>query len=343
MTRAANCSIRFTFSPISRLGYSGFAYNSAACRRSICSSAISGATRDAKSLKTEFINSLDYACRQKEATHRLPRSTCSITLSACSRSEIVGWQVTMGTAVVASVVLFLAMLVFAEIGYRVGRIQDPEGLQIGVGAIEGAVLALLGLILAFTFSSASSRLEVRRQLVVREANAIGTAYLRLDVIPPAEQAPLRQLFRQYLDARLAIYEQLGHPAATEAAMKKAEQLQREIWAKAEASTHGQLTSLVVLPAMNEMIDITTARTVALRTRTPDLIVYLMFGLAMLSAMVAGYGISPAKRRNLLMTVVFSMATSITVYTVMDLDNPQSGLIRLISAEQALSQLRGAIK
>jgi hypothetical protein len=95
--------------------------------------------------------------------------------------------------------------------------------------------------------------------------------------------------------------------------------------------------------MNEMIDITTARTVALRTRTPDLIVYLMFGLAMLSAMVAGYGISPAKRRNLLMTVVFSMATSITVYTVMDLDNPQSGLIRLISAEQALSQLRGAIK
>jgi hypothetical protein len=249
----------------------------------------------------------------------------------------------MGTAVVASVVLFLAMLVFAEIGYRVGRIQDPEGLQIGVGAIEGAVLALLGLILAFTFSSASSRLEVRRQLVVREANAIGTAYLRLDMIPAAEQAPLRQLFRQYLDARLAIYEQLGHPAATEAAMKKAEQLQREIWAKAEASTHGQLTSLVVLPAMNEMIDITTARTVALRTRTPDLIVYLMFGLAMLSAMVAGYGISPAKRRNLLMTVVFSMATSITVYTVMDLDNPQSGLIRLISAEQALSQLRGAIK
>ena len=252
----------------------------------------------------------------------------------------------MGTSVVASVVLFLAMLAFAEIGYRMGRLRlsmNPEGSHFGVGAIEGAVLGLLGLILAFTFSSASSRLDGRRQLIVREANAIGTAYLRLDVIPAADQAPLRQLFRQYLDARLAIYERLDDAEATNAAMQKAEQLQGEIWTRAEASTHGQTTALLVMPALNEMIDITTARTVALRTHTPILIIDLLFGLALLSAMIAGYGMCPAKKRNLLLTVLFSMATSFTVYTVMDLDNPTSGFIRLTAAERVMSQLRGTIK
>jgi hypothetical protein len=238
------------------------------------------------------------------------------------------------------------MLIAAEVGVRLGRVRaakDPEGSHVGAGAIEGAVLALLGLILAFTFAGASSRLDARRQLIVQEANAIGTAYLRVDLLPANDQPAVRQLFRRYLDARLAVYEKLSDRAASEAAMKNAEQLQGEIWARTEAGTHGQISAASVLNAVNEMIDVTTARTLALRTRTPKLIIHLMFGLAVLSAMIAGYGMSPAKQRNWFLTTIFSLAISLTVYVVLDLDNPNSGLIRLSAAERVLSQLRETIK
>jgi hypothetical protein len=238
------------------------------------------------------------------------------------------------------------MLVAAEIGLRLGRVRaakDPEGSHVGIGAIEGAVLALLGLILAFTFSGASSRLDARRQLIVHEANAIGTAYLRVDLLPASDQPTVRQLFRQYLDARLEVYEKLSDRPASETALKRAEQFQGEIWKHAEVGTHGQTSAAPVLNAVNEMIDVTTARSVALRTHTPKLIVHLMLGLAVLSGLIVGYGMSPAKRRNWFMVMIFSAAISLTVYVVLDLDNPNSGLIRLTAAEKVMQQLRETIK
>lgn len=252
----------------------------------------------------------------------------------------------MITPLLLSVFLFILMLAAAEVGVRLGKrrlAKDPEGANIGVGAIEGAVLALLGLILAFTFSGASSRLDTRRKLIVQEANAIGTAYLRVDLLPASDQPTVRQLFRQYLDARLEVYERLSDHAASEAALKRAEQLQGEIWKHSETGTHGQVSATPVLNAVNEMIDVTTARTLAQRTHTPKLIVHLMLGLALLSALIAGYGISPAKQRNWLLTTIFSAAISLTVYVVLDLDNPNSGLIRLGAAERVMMQLRETIK
>ena len=82
--------------------------------------------------------------------------------------------------------VFIGMVILQEVGRRVGHrrmARDPEGARAGVGAIDGAVFGLLGLLVAFTFSGAASRFDARRQLVVEEANAIGTAYLRLDVLP----------------------------------------------------------------------------------------------------------------------------------------------------------------
>ncbi len=82
--------------------------------------------------------------------------------------------------------LFAGMLLLLDIGRRIGarrRAQDAGGAGAGTGAVEGAVFALLGLLVAFTFSGAASRFDARRALVVEEANAIGTAYLRLDLLP----------------------------------------------------------------------------------------------------------------------------------------------------------------
>ena len=107
-------------------------------------------------------------------------------------------------AVLLSLGLFIGMLLLLEIGRRIGirrMRKDAEGAQAGVGAIEGAVF---GLLIAFTFSEAASRFDMRRQLIVEETNDIGTAYLRLDLLPTDAQPALRENFRHYVDARLEV-------------------------------------------------------------------------------------------------------------------------------------------
>lgn len=104
--------------------------------------------------------------------------------------------------------LFCGMLFLLEVGRRIGlkRIaDDPEGAHKGTGAVEGAVFALLGLLIAFTFSGAASRFDDRRRLAAEEANTIGTAYLRIDLLPAESQQEMRELFRRYLDLRLETY------------------------------------------------------------------------------------------------------------------------------------------
>ncbi|WP_340123779.1 hypothetical protein [Methylobacter svalbardensis] len=100
--------------------------------------------------------------------------------------------------------LLLGTLLVYEIGWRLGRRGGPASKNdsVGSGLLDGAVYALLGLLIAFTFSGAAERFDQRRTLVIEESNAIGTAYLRLDLLPVEAQPRLRALFRQYLDARL---------------------------------------------------------------------------------------------------------------------------------------------
>jgi hypothetical protein len=104
--------------------------------------------------------------------------------------------------------LFVGMLLFLEVGRRLGirRLKDDSSAAAeGIGAVDGAVFAVLGLLIAFTFSGATTRFDARRQLIVEETNNIGTAYLRLDVLPADAQPALRESFRRYLDARIETY------------------------------------------------------------------------------------------------------------------------------------------
>lgn len=138
-------------------------------------------------------------------------------------------------AVGLSIGVFIGMVVCLEIGYRMGRHiagSTPESAHEGIGTIEAAVFALLGLLLGFSFAGGTSRLDARRQLIVQEANAIGTAYLRLDLLPARDQPEIRRLFRDYLDARLRVYEKLPDLRAAEQELARAAQMQQEIWSRA---------------------------------------------------------------------------------------------------------------
>jgi hypothetical protein len=248
-----------------------------------------------------------------------------------------------------SVGLFLGMLLCLEIGYRVGsrRVDKHQDLeQEGTGTIEAAVFALLGLLLAFTFGGAMSRLESRRALIVQEANAIATAYLRLDILPAAEQQGMRQMFREYLDARLSAYDKLLQRDAANQEFKQAGTIQQQIWSRAVAAGDADTTyntTRVLLPALNDMIDVTTARAIALDTHLPALIFLLLISVALLSALLAGHSMAKRKHRSALHMILYAGIISITIYAVLDLDEPRSGLIRLDRADQALIELRNSIR
>jgi hypothetical protein len=251
-------------------------------------------------------------------------------------------------AIVASLGLFLGMLACLEAGYRIGWRSSKRHAELaheGVGAIEAAVFALLGLLLGFSFAGGTSRLDARRQLIVQEANAIGTVYLRLDFLPATDQSEMRRLMREYVDARLRVYDKLADPKAAEDELAQAGQLQRKIWSSATSASLRDPTQSVarlLLPPLNEMIDVTTARTIALYTHLPPLIFTLLIVVALLSSLLAGFAMSKRMSRSWLHMLLYAAVVSTTIYAVLDLDNPRFGWIHLSAADNALIQVRDSI-
>src|SRR5271155_4562494 len=113
------------------------------------------------------------------------------------------------TFILTAVFLVCMVIAFIECGRRIRLRNKDENASSGLGVIDGAVFGLMGLLLAFSFSGAEARFEVRRQLIVQETNAIGTAYLRVDLLPEAAQPQIRDDFRAYVDARLAFYKHMN--------------------------------------------------------------------------------------------------------------------------------------
>jgi hypothetical protein len=240
--------------------------------------------------------------------------------------------------------LFVGMITLLELGRRLGRrrqAKDEERARAGLGAVEGAVFALMGLLIAFTFSGAASRFDARRHLIVEEANSIGTAWLRLDLLPPAAQPELRDLFRRYLDLRLAVYQKLPDLAAALADLDKANALQGVIWGRAVAACHQSPSPVVaqLIPALNQMFDIAATRTAAARMHPPAIIFILLGVLALMSSLLAGYAMAGGKTRSWIHLIGFALIMATTVYVILDLEFPRLGIIRIDTFDQVLVELR----
>jgi hypothetical protein len=245
--------------------------------------------------------------------------------------------------------LFLGMLSLLELGHRLGerwQQTDPEGAHSGTGAVEGAVFALLGLLVAFTFSGATTRFDTRRQLIVEEANAIGTAYLRLDMLPPEAQPALRALFRSYVDSRLAAYRKLPDIAAAREELARSVTIQREIWDGVVAASRAaspQPAAVLLLPALNAMIDITTTRTMATQMHPPVVVFGLLFVLGLGCSILAGYSMASGRKRKWPHILAFAAITALTVYVILDLEYPRLGLIRVDAFDQVLVDVRESMR
>ncbi|MCE2873024.1 MAG: hypothetical protein LW605_04570 [Xanthomonadales bacterium] len=245
----------------------------------------------------------------------------------------------MGSAL--AIGLFFLMMLSVEVGRRIGRYRyatDKDSFSEGLGAAEGAIFALLGLLIAFTFSGAASRFEDRRHLITEEANDIGTAWLRIDLLPPADQPAMR-----YTDLRVVAYERVRDTAATEAKTAAALRLQGEIWQLAVAGVRKPEASpgaaQVLLPSLNAMFDIVTTRNTSTRSHPPFAIYLLLGVLCAVGAMLFGYSIGPSRNPNWLHRLAFAGVMALAIYVILDLEFPRRGLIRIDGEDKVLMELR----
>ena len=251
---------------------------------------------------------------------------------------------------VLSATLLVGILAFLWLGRALGRrtlkLHGSAGVP-GIGSLEAAVFGLLGLLIAFTFSGALSRFDQRRAQVVEEANAIGTAWLRIDLLPAAAQPALRQAMRDYVDARIATYRSLPDLRLAQVELGRSQALQSVIWGQTVAALRlpdaRPVTEQLVVPAMNQMFDIMSTRIVATQMHPPMIIYVMLIALALASAVLAGYQSAAEKIHGRLHQIFFASVIAFTLYVILDIEYPRLGWIRIDAIDQVLVNVRAGMK
>jgi hypothetical protein len=247
-----------------------------------------------------------------------------------------------------SLAVLVGMVGFQLLGrwFASHRPPKPEGTTgAGTAAIEASVFALLGLLVAFSFSGSETRLQARRELIVREADAVDTAYLRIDLLRDVDRPALKELFRHYLDARIAYYDEMLDLDSARAERARSAELQHHIWTTAvEATerTRDVRAAIVLLPAINEMFDVTTARDAALRMHIP-LAIFLFLGvLSFACAFLVGMDMGRPERMSLLHVFLFAATMALTAYVILNIEFPRAGFVRMHHLDALLSDVRAGM-
>src|SRR5262245_40267492 len=229
------------------------------------------------------------------------------------------------------------LLLVQEAGFRAGRrairARDTE-MKSQVGPIQGAVLGLLGLLLAFSFAAAGARFLERQDLIVEEANAIGTASLRADLLDEPQRSELRAALKRYTAHRLEVSATLRR-GVDPSALSEVERLHERIWSAAVAGVSVRPAStLAVLAPVNEVIDMHATRLAASRKHLPSLVLGLLIACSALAIAVIGYGCGMGGRRRAPMTVALALLIGVGLWITVDLDRPRAGLMQLSDAPLA---------
>lgn len=242
----------------------------------------------------------------------------------------------------AVALLFAAMIGAQRLGQWSGQRHGND--DDGLGVSETAVFSILGLFLAFAFSGAAERFESRRTMVVSEVNAIGTAWMRLDLLPQGKGV-IRKLVIDYVDLRIETYRHVADEGAAWATNAKAVALQNRIWSEVIAAAPAPdptSARVVLLPALNDMFDIAATRTEATRQHPPVVVFIMLVLLALIGAVYAGYSLSGRKHATWFHIVGFPAVLTLVLFVIVDLEFPRLGFIRVDAADQALTELRQSL-
>lgn len=251
------------------------------------------------------------------------------------------------SSVLIASALFGCMLLAIEVGYRTGRYRQAlatESTKSQINAILGSMLGVLALLLGFTFSLALQRYDERSQAVVEEANAIGTTYLRAQLLPLSLRDEVQSLLRSYLALR--IQESSVSLAEVEkrlSFLQQANQIIEKLWTFTQRAVEEDarpVTSGLFIPALNDLIDAYGTREDALNRHVPELVFSLVFLTFLMTVALLGYASGIAGHRTTFATLILVAIIVLLVFLIVDLDRPRRGFIRV--SQKSLVDLQQTI-
>ncbi len=217
----------------------------------------------------------------------------------------------------------------------------PTDIRGDFDMILAATLTLLGLIIGFSFSMAISRYDQRKNYEEAEANAIGTEYVRADLLPAADAAKVRALLKAYVDQRILFYT-IRDPQLLSEINAKTARLQADLWAAAAAPTTAQPTPVgaLVVAGMNDVLNSQGYTQAAWWNRIPTAAWTLMAAIAICCNLLIGYRVRGPKAEPILI-LILPLVVAISFFLIADLDSPRGGVIRVIP--QNLNSLSDSLR
>ena len=238
-------------------------------------------------------------------------------------------------------------LLATEAGFLLGRRSQKttdDHSRSQIYTIQGAALGLLALLLGFTFAMAMSRYDTRKQLVLEESNAIGTTFLRAQLLPEPPRQEVSNLLRRYVEVRLDFYHAGVDKKLLREVKDKTERLHNRLWADGvvvgEKDPRAVMTGLF-LQSLNEMIDLHATRITALENHVPEITLVLLYFVAIMATGLIGYGCGISGIRNFFVTIISSVLIAAVILVIIDLDRPSRGLIRV--SQQRMIDLQNSLK
>lgn len=235
------------------------------------------------------------------------------------------------------VVLGLAI----ELPYRLRAVVSLKNPNLDpVNALQAGLLTLSAFVLGLSFSQASARFDARRAIVVAEANAIGTAWLRADQLKPGDSRRFRQLLTDATAAGLAVYQSPDDPELMQRATALVKRDENQLWGIASSAldARGTIGLSLLLQSVNNLIDVLAQQRQALASHVPTAIVVLTLCLVTLGALSLGVRFALDGARPLMLSIIYVLAYVIVIEMMIDYDRPKTGFVS-VSLTPMTEQLR----
>jgi hypothetical protein len=230
-----------------------------------------------------------------------------------------------------SLLMVALLLAAAEVGYRLGAANEgaPDSLRTLMSGTGAAMLGLLGLLLGFALSMAIARWDIRRDVIVQEANAIGTLSLRAGLLEDPLRSQLREALRAYSDARIALGGSRSRPDDLREARRESEALHVVIWSVVESAnrpTTANATLASLISSANELIDLHELRLASVENHLPPALFLLLVTLGALSVAFLAWSFGAASHRGRVSMMLLALLIGAVLLLIMDVNRPQRGRI-----------------
>jgi hypothetical protein len=230
--------------------------------------------------------------------------------------------------------LLLLMILANEIGFRLGNTRHNRESEISrsvSGLLKGSILGLVAFLMAFAFSNTSSRFDSRRQIVLNEANALGTCYLRAGLLQDEQSQNIKSILRGYTEQRMALFERGADSEVKKSILSKMDDLMNQLWTEVELAARADVSlahMAMIVPAANDVIDMHGTRSWATKGHLQPAVLIVLIACVLISSILIGHSSGQSTVRHLGLWISFNLLFAIVLFVVLDYDRPRQGFIQI---------------